>query len=368
MNAEADPLPAALTPLFEALAAAPHAHDFFHTLRRIECASPQAPRLGRGLRPSLEAVRLGQDPELDFAPAALTTFSTSGGVPRLGVRFMGLFGPQGPLPLHLTEYARERARHHADPSFARFADVFHHRLLSLFYRAWADAQPAVQADRPDDDRFAKWLSALFGNAGPAFHARDAVPDAAKRFHAGTLSRGVKNAEGLVTVLRQHFQVPVKVESFVGHWMRLRPQDGTCLGGTPPAGRTAAAPPAGTPAALGRGAIAGSKVWDRQSKFRLHLGPLCWADYQHFLPGSPALPVLRDWVRQVAGLAHDWDLRLGLAAADVPVARLHCGRRRAPGPATRLGLSTWLGDGPRRDRHNLLLAPDVLKAPAARTSI
>src|SRR6478609_2460492 len=74
-------------------------------------------------------------------------------LPRLYVTFGGMFGPQGPLPLHLTEYARDRIINSADPTFARFLDIFHHRMLSLVYRAWADAQPTVQFDRPESDRF-----------------------------------------------------------------------------------------------------------------------------------------------------------------------------------------------------------------------
>ena len=98
-----------LAQLFDALAAAPYAFDFFALMRRIDALSPNAPRLGRALRPSFEPVRLGQDPELDFAPAAISSHETSAhGPPRIGVRFFGLFGPHGPLPLHLTDYARER--------------------------------------------------------------------------------------------------------------------------------------------------------------------------------------------------------------------------------------------------------------------
>jgi type VI secretion system protein ImpH len=352
--AEADQSPA-LAVLFAELAAAPHVHDFFHTLRRIETALPQVARLGRALRPALEPVRLGQDPELDFAPAAMMSFAPQRHAPaRLGVRFFGLFGPQGPLPLHLTEYARERERHHADAGFARFADLFHHRLLMLFYRAWAQAQPTVHVDRPHDDQFAKWLGALFGIAPAEFRGRDSVADAAKRFHAGTLARGVKNAEGLESILREQLRAPVRVDSFVGHWMRLRPQDQTRLG---------AGDAAEPSAQLGVSAVAGTKVWDRQYKFRIAIGPIGWAQYEALLPGGGSLPVLRDWVRQFAGLARSWDLRLTLAAADVPPARLGRAAPAGRAAATRLGLSSWLGGARRRgrtvDRDDLVLRPESL---------
>ena len=151
-------------------------------------------------------------------------------------------------------------------------------MLSLFYRAWAQAQPAVQRDRPDDDQFAKWLGSLFGIGPAAFRARDRVDDTAKLHQAGLLARGVKNAESLVLILRHYFGVPVHLQSFVGHWLEVRRQDRTRLG----LGHLAS-----PGSQLGVSATLGSKVWDRQSSFRLHVGPLTLAQYRRFLPGSPA---------------------------------------------------------------------------------
>ena len=144
--------------------------------------------LGPARRPVDEPVRLGQDPDLSFAPAPLASFETGrdGRPPRLQVRLFGLLGPNGPLPLHLTEYARERLRHAGDPTLSRFLDLFHHRFLTLFYRAWAQAQPHVNRDRPDDDRFAAYIGSFFGMAPAAFRERDALPDLAKFFHVGAL--------------------------------------------------------------------------------------------------------------------------------------------------------------------------------------
>jgi type VI secretion system protein ImpH len=312
--------------LFERLAAEPWAHDFFAVLRQIESLSPASPRLGAALRPGAEPLRLGQDPELDFAPAALMSFRAAANkAPRLGVRFFGLFGPMGPLPLHLTEYARDRLRNHADPTLARFADVFHHRALLLFYRAWAQSQPAVHADRPGDD----------------------VPDAAKRFAAGHLARPTRNPETIAKVLRQFFKVPVRVESYVGHWMQLRAQDRSRLGGGA----------ANRSARLGVSTVAGGKVWDRQYKLRLHIGPLTLAQYRQFLPGQRSLIELRDWMRQLLGFDMLWDVQLVLKGSEVPPLGL------APEMAPSLGRSTWLGRcTPHPDRGDLRLNPARLAAP------
>ncbi|HTU99166.1 MAG TPA: type VI secretion system baseplate subunit TssG, partial [Luteitalea sp.] len=103
---------------FAALAESPHRHDFYQTLRQLECLFPTRPRWGEALRPADEPVRLGQDPDLAFAPTPLAAFErgTGGVPPRLQVRLFGLLGPNGPMPTHLTEYTRERLRHAGDPT------------------------------------------------------------------------------------------------------------------------------------------------------------------------------------------------------------------------------------------------------------
>ncbi len=342
---------AALRTLFEALQAAPYAHDFFALLRRVESLHPDAPRIGRALRPSQEALRLGQEPELDFAPAALATFGQEGGAaPRLGVRFFGLLGSQGPMPLHLTEYVRERLRYRNDPTSARFLDIFHHRLLTLFYRAWAEAQPTVQHDRPREDRFAAWLGATFGHGG-AMRNQGSLPETARLFQAGLLGSRSRHPEGLAKLLSQYFAVKVRIEPYVAHWMTIDEADCTRLGyahNRPERARTAAA-------ALGSAATAGRRLHDRQYKFRIALGPLTLVQYHGFLPGGQAWLRLRDWVRLYIGLDLVWDVELCLAHSEIPEPRL--GRR------VQLGVAAWLGhrDCQRdrsADRHDLRLRPDT----------
>ena len=150
--------PDRLQALFASIAAAPWRWNYFQALRLLDCLNPGLPRLGQARRPADEPVRLGQEPALDFAPASLAGLVPGhGAVPaRISVRFFGLFGPNGPLPLHLSEYARNRLLHAGDASLARFADLIHHRFLSLFYRAWAQAQPCVSLDRPEQDHFARY--------------------------------------------------------------------------------------------------------------------------------------------------------------------------------------------------------------------
>lgn len=308
--------------LFATLAAEPWQWSYFQALRLLECLAPDLPRLGTASRPADEIVRLGQQPSLSFAPASLAGLiqGRAGAPPRIEVSFLGLFGPNGPLPLHLTEYARNRLLHAGDASFARFADLTHHRFLSLFYRAWAQAQPCVSLDRPGQDRFGRYVGSLCGLGLDSLRERDAMPDHAKLHHAGLLGRQVRNAEGLANMLSGFLGLPVAVEQFVGHWMTLRERDRTRLG----SGR----------GGLGREAVLGARVWDRQHKFRLQIGPLSLADYEGLLPGAGGIEVLVDAVRNYAGIEHAWDMRLVLRADGVPRLLLDGGAR--------LGYSSWLG--------------------------
>jgi len=334
--------------LFAALSEAPYRHDFYQTLRRLECVYDSKPRWGHARRPVDEPVRLGQDPDMSFAPAPLASFETGreGKPSRLQVRLFGLLGPNGPLPLHITEYVRERLRG-GDPTLSRFLDLFHHRFLALFYRAWAQAQPHVNRDRPKDDRFAVYLGAFIGMGPTPFRHRDAVPDLAKFFHVGTLIRHPRNAEGLESILRHFLRVPVRIEQFVGHWMSLGVRERTCLGREG--------------AILASGAIAGGRVWDRQHKFRICLGPLTLAEYETFLPGGPRLQKLVDWVRLYLNFEFEWDVRLQLERYQVPPERL--------GEAGRLGWTAWLG---RRhvnsDADDLCLNAEALVGPAGVSSV
>ena len=307
--------------LLASIAARPWDWNYFQALRLIECRFPAVPRLGTAARPADEPLRLGQEPSLSFAPASLAGLAAGhhGLPPRLSVRFLGLFGPSGPLPLHLTEYARNRLLHAGDASLARFADLIHHRFLSLFYRAWAQAQPCVSLDRPQQDRFGVHLGSLCGLGLESLRGRDAMPDHAKLHHVGLLARQVRNAEGLAALLSGLLGLPVEVEQFVGHWMALREQDSTRLGRS---------------AAVGRSATLGRRVWDRQHKFRLRIGPLSLADYERLLPDSGSIEALVAAVRHYVGFEFDWDLRLLLQAAEVP--RLRLGGRQ------RLGYGCWLG--------------------------
>lgn len=327
--------------LAELLTADAAKSDFFMIMRLLENAHPELPRVGTSLRPRDDAVRLAQKPEMLFHPTAVDGYAPANGKEhaRLSVNFFGLTGANGPLPLHLTEYARERIRNHRDSTFARFLDIFHHRLLSLFYRARAVGEPTINLDRDKDDRFSQYIGSLCGIGIPALRERDAVPDFAKLHFAGLLASHTRPASGLATILSEFFGVPAQVQQFVGHWMLLPPEACTRLGALDGS------------SALGLGTVLGTKVWDTQGKFCVVLGPLDYAQYCDLLPGGASIARLVDWIRNYVGDRFEWDVHLILKKTQVPPLKLG---------AARLGWTAWTNSLPAAgDADQLFLNPVAL---------
>jgi len=330
--------------LFDELSKAPYRYSFFQALRRFECEFHQESRLGRTAHAKHDRIRLGQDPSLAFPPSTLASFRQDKrlAAPRLGVHFFGLLGPNGPLPLHLTEVVHDRLHNERDTTLAAFLDLFHHRLLTLFYRAWAESQPTVSFDRPDQDRFGQYLGCLFGIGSPHLRGRDAMPDLAKLYYAGRLACQTRHAEGLEAILRDFFRLPARIEEFVGAWLDL-PADCRCLLGS-----------STEVSSLGVTTLLGARVWQAQQRFRIVLGPLAIADYRRMLPGGKSLGRLMAVVRNYLGDELEWELQLILREDAVPKPRLDGG--------TQLGWTSWLSQPPLgRDGDDLHLRPRELRS-------
>jgi type VI secretion system protein ImpH len=353
------PAPSAPVPTFKGRE--PYPCDFNSLVRLIECSYRDLPRLGVSQRPAEDAVRFCQEPSLAFPPTTISDFKShpSARAGRVFVNFLGLLGPNGPMPLQFTDFARDRERNHADPTLARFLDVFNHRMVTLFYRAWSTAQLTTNFDRTEwtergapptpptpaegqpadaqgesgegaggawsnEDRYAMYVGALVGIGQRSLRHRDDAPDVAKLFYSGRLAAGVKNAEGLRALLEDYFRVPTRVDEFVGSWLELPERYWCRLGESKQSGL------------LGVNTIAGSKAWDRQSRFRIVMGPMDLDDYERLLPGGDTQKRLEAWVRNYIGFELAWDVQLVLRESEVP--------RAALGKGARLGWTTWTTSG------------------------
>lgn len=317
---------------------APEKHHIFHALRVLEGAYQDAPRIGDARRPRDDKVRFGQEAELAFPPSTVRDFKPpkKDEPGRLTNRFFGLFGPHGPLPLHLTEFARSRLRQFRDPTFVAFADMLTHRMMTLFYRAWRSGQPAPSFDRGSKGDVERKVAAIAGYHGESLSEMDALPDLAKRHFAGLLASGPKNAEGLVAMLSAFFGARVRIQEFVGSWLELEQDDRWVLGQR---------------AGLGRTTSIGDKVWTRTDKFRLIIGPVGLEEYRRLLPGGTSLERLRAIVRNYVGDALDWDVNLILRADSVPPAIL--------GQTVQLGQTGWIGARQQNtDADDLYLEPNL----------
>lgn len=338
MRNAADPVNPQVNEQLTAWAAEPWRLDYFAAMRRLEALGAPSPRWGTATRLGAETVRIGQEPSLAFPPASFSRFEMGGpgGRVRLRQLFFGYLGPNGPLPIHLSDFIRERALNQGDRTWLSFLDMLVHRFALHFYRAWLQARPAVTLDRPGEDLYRRWIGALVGVGTAARQGRDAVFDDARLHFAGWLVRRVHNVESIESVLRGYFGVPVRVERWIGHWMRIGAAEQTRLGPPPRVDQAASR-------LLGGGAVLGTQVWDRQHRIRIHLGPLTQAQYRSFLPIGAARPALQLWMRQLLGDELEWDAELVLQRDEVPPTRLGAQAGNAP----RLGWLSWLGNVPRR---------------------
>jgi type VI secretion system protein ImpH len=319
----------------------PYSFEFNAALRQMECLYRERPLLGRSARPGDDAIRLGQVPSLQFAASTITAFfSKPDALPQLQVLFFGLFGPNGPLPLHLTEFARHRIRDAKDTTLADFADMFHHRLLCLFYRAWANKEPTVQLDRPKQDRFAIYVGSLLGMGDASLQDRDDLPDHTKLHFAAHFGCQTQHSEGLESMIKDFFQVPVKIHEFIGEWLDI-PKDSYCyLDDNRSTGQ------------LGVSSVIGTRSWQCQHKFRITIGPLNLGDYESFLPAGNRLKKLLALVNNYVGFEFNWDLNLILDKEKVPGLEL--------GKYGRLGWTSWLENNKRQyDANDLYLVREKM---------
>ncbi|MGV6809158.1 MAG: type VI secretion system baseplate subunit TssG [bacterium] len=341
---------ATLNAFLMALTEQPYRFDFFQTLRTLEQLYPNKPRLGESQQPNYDGIRLGQKPSSLFAPSTLAECRLNKSINEenieqqlayLNVYFFGLFGTNGPLPLHLTEFAHSRSHNLRDETMIDFLNIFHHRFLSLFYRAWANKEPTVHYDRPDSDRFHTYVGALFGIGSPALKNNDEMPDNAKLHFAGHFSTSQHHACGLVSILKAFFNVPVSIQEYIGEWLRIPKENQTRLGQNKDSGL------------LGQSTVLGQTNWQQQYKFRLLIGAMPLTDYEALFPKKPKLFLLASIIKNYIGHELNWEVQLILKKEERPQAKL--------GEYGQLGLSTWISNqAAEHDINDLTLFAENIK--------
>lgn len=322
-------LPQTLNSTFQGAQAKPWDYGFVPLMRKLAAADPAMPPVGQAQRPQQESFRLGQQASLAFAPRELARVDVKPGPDdtlRAYIKLFGLgtLGPNGALPIHFTELVRERVEAKRDNTLADFIDLFHHRAFTHIYRAWSQSQSAAGLDRADQETFSTYIARLGGDEPSEVQGSALAPHARWASSAHRV-RAARNPDGLVSTLERFFGVPVQLREYMLQWMPIEPQDRCRLG------------QASQSSVLGEGAMAGEVVPDRQSRFRLVIGPLDMDGYLRLTPqGSPTgkdLPALIDIVRSFIGFEYVWEVELLINRNAAPQAQL--------GDSTQLGWSTWM---------------------------
>ncbi len=318
-------LMAAEVNLLRLLKTSPCEVEFFQAVQLLERIYPQRAPVGSFAHPSSEVARFTVYNRLMFPASEIQQIDwPEAGPPVIALNFMGLTGPSGVLPHFYTLLVIER-RWKRDRAIADFLDIFHHRIISLFYRAGRKYR--VAASFTEDGGVAPYLKDLTGIGTAGLEKRQDVPDAALVYYAGLLGLQPRSASALKNLVEDYFEVQAEVLQFVGAWHDL-PREAQCE-----------MIPEDTPARqLGLGAVAGDQVWDHASKARLRLGPLTLERYREFLPGSAGCRALRAVTRFYSGGQVDFDVQLVLARAEVPEYELG-GASELP-----LGLCSWAKTG------------------------
>jgi type VI secretion system protein ImpH len=229
-----------------------------------------------------------------------------------------MLGPQGPLPLATTE----EAYHYAlaeDEAFPRFLDLFNHRFIQLFFRAWADSRPIAQHDRPDADRFAAYIGSAIGIGSSPYHDLDSLPDGAKLSFAGLLGAKAKSASRLAAAIGGIFGVKAEVDEFVGSRLVFDPAEWTILGRRFNV--------------LGEDALLGRSIFSVQDKIRIRIFSEDLPRYIRFLPTGDLCEPLADLVFFYNGEQLDYDVELAIPAGAAEPMRL--------GRFGQLGWTSWM---------------------------
>ncbi len=287
--------------LTEEIEREPFRFDFFSLLRMLERDASDLPRIGQNGTLATEIVRLSQDPYFEFPASNVAAFASEEGRRRITVRFLGQFGPQGALPLALTEEAYNWLLKR-DVAFPRFVDIVSSRFIQLFFRAWADARPIAQHDRPNLDRFGHYVGAQIGIASRHLEDLDSIADEHKRSFAGLIGAKAKSASRLRSFLAGLFDITVEIEEFVGTYLELDVEDQSRLGTRQ--------------SSLGKDIVVGASVFSVQDRIRIRIYACDLQQYLDFLPSGRRSKQLMDAVYFYVGEEIEWDVELALPAKDV----------------------------------------------------
>ncbi len=299
--------------------------EFFQAVALLQRMMSDRRPVGHFFSPEDESVHFHANPRMGFPASEVQQLELHPEAPaEMMVNFMGLTGPQGVLPHVYSDLILERLRA-KDRGLASFFDIFNHRAISLFYRAWQRTRFPVNYASGTHDSFSQYLRDLLGLGTSGLSDRQAIEDEALMHYISLIAMQSRSATALEQVLADYFQVPVEIEQFTGAWYSLDASIQCAMNEKDSISTQ-----------VGLGAVVGDAVWDRQSRVRIRIGPVGMERYNDFLPGSSAHAALRAITKFFSNGCMDFEAQLVLDRNEVPPVELDMDAKH---PA-RLGWVSW----------------------------
>lgn len=305
--------------------------EFFQAVRLLERLHPTRKRVGRHEDPADEVVRFRSRASLAFPPSEIYEIEPPKNAEVdardvMWVNFMGLAGLQGALPRDYTSLLADPGATKQTEALAEFLDLFNHRLISLFYRAWEKYRFAIAYERGGENAFSQYLYCLIGLGTGGLRGRLHIDDQILLYYAGLLAQRPRSAVALEGILEDYFGVPVEVVQFQGEWFVMNADILSSVGRD------------GQNNQLGVSAVLWERIFDPQARFRVNVGPLSYPQFRDFLPGSDAYVHLVELTRFFVGEDVNFEVRPVLRREEVPWCVL------GKDASVRLGWSMWLKTG------------------------
>jgi type VI secretion system protein ImpH len=293
--------------LMHALLEKAHSFSFFQLVQLLQRYSGGSP-VGSDGHAAAESIRFRPAVSLAFPTADVQKLEPAESDDptrprfRITTSFMGLYSADSPLP---TFYAEDLIWKETDRDAARdFVDLFHHRALSLFYRAWEKYRYGIRFRHEGGDEYSQRLFSLIGLGTAPLIKSTGIPSVRLLRYAGLITHRPHSAAALAGILKDYFGLSnVEIDQCSERWVRIGTSQQNRLGIRN--------------CSLGSDLCIGGRVRDRIGKFRVIIGPVGLQDFTRFLPVSTEYASMINLIRYFVTDRLDFDFKVTLRAEEAP---------------------------------------------------
>ena len=289
-----------------------HQLDFYKAVfvieNQLKGAYSEYRHVGYDCHPNMELVQFSSVQKLGFPGNSVSKIESNGYSDNLHqvkmhISFMGLTGCSGALPQFYTELVLQRIRY-KDTAMRDFYDMFNHRLISMYYRAWKKYKQPLSYVKAhiDNDPYTNILALLSG--GDQLH----------HLHcSGLFNRKIRNATDLQQLLKYYLDCDIEINQMVGQWCEIKPKEQTRLASVDSF--------EGQNAQLGIDSMLGKKVWDLGSQVDVIV--ICNNKYQakQFLPQGKLYQIATTILKDYLGHAIKYRLQVNTTFEDLTISSM-----------------------------------------------